>query len=99
MKVRTLRKRAQNMMDNVSWWAAMNDIKAYRMRKIKPCKSYHAWCSDCNAVLFRQEMGRFPHTISEFNEYEQDKQDWFEKHEAAHKAAFDNIGANYEDSN
>ena len=75
MKVRTLRKRAQNMMDNVSWLAANEDIKAYRMRSIKPCKSYSPWCSDCNAVLFRKEMGRFPHTVAEFNEYEQAKQE------------------------
>jgi len=88
MKVRTLRKRAQNMMDNVSWLACNEDIKAYRMRKVKPCKSYHAWCSDCNAVLFRQEMGRFPYTVSEFNDYEQAKQEWYDKHEAAHEAAY-----------
>jgi len=75
MKVRTLRKRAQRMMDNVSWLACNEDIKVYRMRHIKPCKSYSPWCSDCNGVLFRNEMGRFPHTVAEFNEYEQAKQD------------------------
>jgi len=75
MTVRTLRKRAQNMMDNVSWLAANEDIKVYRMRKVKPCKEYHPYCADCNAVLFRKEMGRFPHTVAEFNEYEQAKQD------------------------
>jgi len=75
MKVRTLRKRAQRMMDTVSWWAAMHDTKMYYIRKVKPCKSYHPWCDDCNSVLFRQEMGRFPYTVAEFNEYGQAKQD------------------------
>jgi hypothetical protein len=73
MKVRTLRKRTQRMMDTVSWWACNNDTKMYFIRKVKPCKSYHPYCSDCNAVLFRKEMGRFPHTIAEFNAYEDSK--------------------------
>jgi hypothetical protein len=87
MKVRTLRKRAQNKLDTFKWWAWENDTKMYYIRKVKPCKGYNAYCGDCNAVLFRQEMKRFPFTISEFNDYETRKQEWFEKHEAAHKAA------------
>ena len=88
MKVRTLRKRAQRMMDTVSWWAALNDTKMYYIRKVKPCKEYHPWCDDCNSVLFRQEMGRFPYTVSEFNDYGAAKQEWYDKHEAAHEAAY-----------
>jgi hypothetical protein len=87
MKVRTLRKRAQRMMGTVSWWAALNDTKMYHIRKVKPCKEYHPWCDDCNAVLFKHEMGRFPYTVSEFNDYGAAKQEWYDKHEAAHKAA------------
>jgi hypothetical protein len=73
MKVRNLRKRSQRMMDTVSWWAAMHDTKMYYIRKVKPCKSYHPYCDDCNAVLFRKEMGRFPHTVAEFNAYGDNK--------------------------
>jgi hypothetical protein len=79
MKVRTLRKRAQNMMDTAEWWAAADDTtKMYKIRDIKPCKTYNPYCSSCNAVLFRQEMARFPYNIIEFNEYEQAKQDLYD---------------------
>ena len=46
----------------------------YHIRQIKPCKSYSAWCSDCNAVLFRQTKGRFPYTYAEFADYENEQQ-------------------------
>lgn len=77
MKVRTLRKRAQRMIDTAAYWSAPEcPTKMYKTRDIKPCKKpYTPYCSDCNAVLFRKEMGRFPHTIAEFNAYEQAKQD------------------------
>lgn len=42
----------------------------YHTRQIKPCRSYSAGCSDCNAVLFRQTKGRFPHTWAEFGDFE-----------------------------
>lgn len=75
MKVRTLRKRSQRMMDTVSWWTTGDDTtKMYKTRDIKPCKTYNPYCSSCNAVLFRKELGRFPHDIVEFNEYEARKQ-------------------------
>lgn len=47
----------------------------YHTRQIKPCESYSSWCSDCNAVLFRQTKGRFPYAWAEFMafEYEQQK--------------------------
>ena len=74
MKVRAFRKRAQRRMANAQWAAWENDSKMYYINKIKPCKSYSSWCGDCNAVLFRKEMKRFPFTISEFNDYENRKQ-------------------------
>ena len=46
----------------------------YHTRQIKPCRSYSAWCSDCNAVLFRQAKGRYPHTWVEFSEFENEQQ-------------------------
>ena len=42
----------------------------YHTRHIKPCRSYSAGCSDCNAVLFRKTKGRFPHTYQEFSDFE-----------------------------
>jgi len=47
----------------------------YHIRQIKPCKSYSAWCSDCNAVLFRKTEGRFPRTWAEFADYENKQQE------------------------
>jgi len=88
MKVRTLRKRNQRKMDKQPWLAWENDITMYRIRHVKPCKGYSPYCADCNAVLFRKEMARFPYNIVEFNEYEQAKQEWYDKHEAAHEAAY-----------
>ena len=75
MKVRTLRKRNQRKMDKQQWLPWTDDIKMYRIRHVKPCKGYSPYCADCNAVLFRKEMARFPYNIIEFNEYEQAKQD------------------------
>ena len=46
----------------------------YHTRQIRPCRSYSVWCSDCNAVLFRQTKGRFPRTWAEFADYENEQQ-------------------------
>jgi hypothetical protein len=79
MKVRTLRKRNQRMMDTAPWLAWTDDLRMYRIRHVKPCKGYSPYCADCNAVLFRKELARFPHNIVEFNEYEQAKQDLYDR--------------------
>jgi hypothetical protein len=57
-------------MDNPSWEYFIERTAMYKTRDIKPCKSYSHWCSDCNAVLFRELHGRFPHTIEEFDRFE-----------------------------
>ncbi len=40
------------------------------IRGLKPCKTYSPWCSNCNAVLFKEVTGRFPYNISEFFAFE-----------------------------
>jgi len=75
MKLRQIKRRTYRAMTNPSYEylfgdAEENKNKMYHIRHIKPCRSYHAWCSDCNANLFPKLFGRFPYTISEFNEFE-----------------------------
>jgi len=57
-------------MDKPSWEYFLESTNMYRTRQIKPCKSYSPWCSDCNACLFRDLHGRFPHTMQEFSDFE-----------------------------
>jgi hypothetical protein len=75
MKQRKRKKLILKRMDNPSWDYFIQSTTMYRTRKIKPCKSYCPWCSDCNAVLFRDLHGRFPHTMQEFNEFEGKQQE------------------------
>jgi hypothetical protein len=75
MKQRKRKKLILKRMDNPSWEYFIQSTTMYRTRKIKPCKSYCPWCSDCNAVLFRDLHGRFPHTMQEFNEFEGKQQE------------------------
>ncbi len=75
MKQRKRKKLILKRMDNPSWEYFIQSTTMYRTRKIKPCKSYSHWCSDCNAVLFRDLHGRFPHTMQEFNEFEGKQQE------------------------
>jgi hypothetical protein len=70
MKQRKRKKLILKRMDNPSWEYFIQSTTMYRTRQIKPCKSYSPWCSDCNAVLFRDLHGRFPHTIEEFDRFE-----------------------------
>ena len=70
MKQRKRKKLILKKMDNPSWDYFMERTAMYNTRQIKPCKSYSHWCSDCNANLFRELHGRFPHTIEEFNRFE-----------------------------
>jgi hypothetical protein len=70
MKQRKRKKLILKRMDNPSWEYFIQSTTMYRTRQIKPCKSYSHWCSDCNAVLFRDLHGRFPHTIEEFDRFE-----------------------------
>lgn len=79
MKLRQIKRRAYRMMTAPSWdylvgGADENKNKMYHIRHVKPCRSYHAWCSDCNANLFPKVFGRFPYTMSEFNDFEADQQ-------------------------
>ncbi len=75
MKQRKRKKLILKRMDNPSWEYFIERTTMYKTRDIKPCKSYSPWCSDCNAVLFRNLHGRFPHTIEEFNNFEGRQQD------------------------
>jgi hypothetical protein len=75
MKQRKRKKLILKKMDKPSWEYFMEGTTMYRTRKIKPCKSYCPWCSDCNAVLFRDLHGRFPHTVQEFNDFEGKQQE------------------------
>jgi hypothetical protein len=70
MKQRKRKKLILKRMDNPSWEYFLGSTTMYRTRQIKPCKSYSPWCSDCNAVLFRDLHGRFPYTVQEFNDFE-----------------------------
>jgi hypothetical protein len=73
MNLRKLKKVRHGMVNRANWLAAENDTRMYFIRRVKPCKTYSPWCSDCNAVKFRRDTARFPYSIVEFNEYE-DKQ-------------------------
>jgi hypothetical protein len=75
MNQRKRKKLILKKMDKPSWEYFIQSTTMYRTRKIKPCKSYCPWCSDCNAVLFRDLHGRFPHTVQEFNEFEGNQQE------------------------
>lgn len=74
MKQRKRKHKIMERMDNPSWEYFITRTTMYSTRKIKPCKSYTSWCSDCNANLFRQLHGRFPHTIEEFDNFENKQQ-------------------------
>jgi hypothetical protein len=75
MNQRKRKKLILKKMDNPSWEYFIQSTTMYRTRQIKPCKSYSPWCSDCNAVLFRDLHGRFPHTVQEFNGFEGSQQE------------------------
>ena len=75
MKQRKRKKLILKRMDNPSWEYFLESTTMYRTRQIKPCKSYSPWCSDCNAVLFRELHGRFPYTMREFSDFEGNQQE------------------------
>ena len=75
MNQRKRKKLILKKMDNPSWDYFMERTTMYKTRDIKPCKSYSPWCSDCNAVLFRDLHERFPHTMQEFNDFESKQQE------------------------
>lgn len=70
MNQRKRKKLILKKMDKPSWEYELERTTMYRTRQIRPCKSYSPWCSDCNAVLFRDLHGRFPHTMQEFSDFE-----------------------------
>ena len=70
MNQRKRKKLILKRMDDPSWDYFMERTAMYSTRKIKPCKTYSHWCSDCNANLFRELHGRFPYTFDEFNRFE-----------------------------
>lgn len=74
MNQRKRKKLILKKMDNPSWDYFMERTAMYSTRQIKPCKSYSHWCSDCNACLFRDLHGRFPHTVEEFYQFENTQQ-------------------------
>lgn len=82
MQIRKLRRIRVRRWDTVhsSWEAVLASEYEGRdfmwpIRKVRPCKTYSAWCSDCNAALFPEVRGRFPRDVVEFNEFEQTQQD------------------------
>lgn len=81
MKLRQLRRTQVRRWDKVhsSWGKVFENDHAYNTqmyptRHIKPCKSYSAWCTDCNTVLFRKVLDRFPHSLRELDEFEANQQ-------------------------
>jgi len=70
MNQRKRKKLILKKMDKPSWEYELERTTMYSTRQIRPCKSYSPWCSDCNAVLFRDLHGRFPHTMQEFSDFE-----------------------------
>jgi hypothetical protein len=77
MKLRKLKRIRARRWDSVhsSWSAVLDHDVMYPIRKVRPCRTYSAWCSDCNAALFPEVMGRFPHNVVEFNDFEQTQQE------------------------
>jgi hypothetical protein len=73
MKARKYKHKVMERMDKQAFDYDSN--RMYRMRHIKPCKEYSPWCPHCNVVLFKQETGRFPYSITEFNYFEDMKQE------------------------
>jgi hypothetical protein len=68
-KVRRLRSRRWDSVHK-SWNAVLDGGSMWPIRHTKPCKSYSAWCSDCNAVRFISDHNRFPHNVDEFYAFE-----------------------------
>lgn len=80
MKMRQLKRLKYRQMTNPSYEYLFGNgeedkNKMYHIRGVGKCKSYVAWCSDCNARLFPRVYGRFPYTMSEFNKFEADQQE------------------------
>jgi hypothetical protein len=69
MKVRKNKHKILDRMANPSWKDVSN--KMWFINKVKPCKSYSPWCPDCNAVLFRKQLKRFPYSYEEWYGFEQ----------------------------
>jgi hypothetical protein len=72
MSARKYKRWVMKRMTN-EWWTTWL-TRMYHIRYVKPCKTYSCWCADCNAVLFKQEMGRFPYSLTEFDNYENEQQ-------------------------
>lgn len=72
MKQRKHRRAMVRRWDSVhsSWDAVCERDIMWPSRKVKPCGIYNAWCSDCNTVEFKRTFGRFPHSVLEFNQFE-----------------------------
>ncbi|NVN99244.1 MAG: hypothetical protein HXX17_07970 [Geobacteraceae bacterium] len=75
--IRKLRRKQVRRWDSVhgSWNAVLDHNYMWPLRKVRGCKTYSAWCSDCNAALFYKEKQRFPANCMEFYGFEQDMQD------------------------
>jgi hypothetical protein len=69
MKVRKNKHKILDRMANPSWLDVSD--KMWFINKVKPCKSYSPWCPDCNAVLFRKQLKRFPYSYNEWYGFEQ----------------------------
>lgn len=70
MKVRKQKKRIMVRMAHQSWDEYWKRDKMYYVHFVKRCKEYSPWCADCIAVQFRNEFGRYPHSLSEFDGFE-----------------------------
>jgi hypothetical protein len=80
MNLRQIKHRTYKMMTNPSYehlFPAHDEDSRdvmWHIRAVKPCRTYHAWCPDCNAALFPRLFGRFPYTRSEMHQFEQAQQ-------------------------
>lgn len=75
MNLRQIKRRALYNMTRQTWdyvtsTPSKENPKMFYTRHIKPCKEYSPWCDDCNAVRFRKDMGRFPRSLAEFDEFQ-----------------------------
>ena len=76
MKLRKLRRTRVRHWDAVhsSWSGVIEAALMWPIRKIKGCRTYSAWCSDCNAGRFVRDTGRYPYTYDEFAAFEDARQ-------------------------
>ena len=74
MKLRKLKRRVYRLVTTAPWDYLAANNTMWHIRHVKPCSSYTAGCSDCNAHRFPRLVGRFPRNVVEFNDFEMRQQ-------------------------